>query len=439
MPRPRKDVRLRFAPSPTGRLHPGGARTALFNHCFARHHGGEVVLRIEDTDRDRSEARHEASLLEDLGWLGLNFDGEMTRQSERGEVYERYLRRVSESGLSYEAEDENGRRAVYFEPRRRGGTFRDELRGGVPFGKVEDFVIRKSDGTPSYNFACVVDDLEMGITTVMRGEEHLPNTARQALLYRALGEPEPDFVHLGVVLGPDGKKLSKRHGGSSIHEYREAGYLPEAVTNHLALLGWSHPEGREFFSSLDDLERGWDPSRLGASPATFDMERLVSLNAEHMRSLPTDDLRLRLAPFMDEPLPEGRESVATEMLREDLQTLADAPELLRSVTGTVEPERFVGELPEMSAGVFDHISRELDEEGFADLDDARGFVKRLRAWGKGEGVKARDLLHPLRLALTGRGSGPEMAYLLVVLGARESRRRVEAARRGMSDGLLSGP
>ncbi|MGI8650443.1 MAG: glutamate--tRNA ligase [Rubrobacter sp.] len=438
MPEPIENIRLRFAPSPTGFLHPGGARTALFNYLFARHSGGEVLLRIEDTDRARSEARYEESLLEDLAWLGLTFDGEPTRQSERDRIYERYLRRLGELGLTYEAEDEAGRRAAYFRPPTRGGAFRDKLRGEVSFSRTEDFVLMKSDGTPSYNFACVADDLELDITTIIRGEEHIPNTTRQVLLYRALGEPEPEFVHLGVILGPDGKKLSKRHGGSSLRDYRDAGYLPEAVVNHLALLGWNHPEGREYFASIEELRDEWTPSRLGASPATFDAERLRSLNAEHLRSLPTDELRIRLAPFMDEPLPEGREPVAVEMLREDLQTLADAPNLLSSITGPVEPERFLGELPEASAKVFDHVHEAMSEEDFAMLDAARGFLKGLRAWGKSEGIRVRDLLHPLRLALTGHDSGPEMAYLLVVLGAEESRRRVEAARRGMSNGLSSG-
>lgn len=426
-------IRTRFAPSPTGFLHPGGARTALFNYLYARSSGGEVILRIEDTDRARSEARFERSLLEDLDWLGLTFDGETSRQSERGEVYERYLRRLTDLGLTFESEDEAGRRAIYLKPSNRAGTFRDDLRGEVSFSRIEDFVLMKSDGTPSYNFACVVDDLDMGVTHVIRGEEHLPNTARQSLVYRAFGEREPEFIHLGIILGADGKKLSKRLGGASVHEYRAAGYLPEAVVNHLAPLGWNHPEGREFFASLAELEREWTPGRLGATPATFDVERLRSLNAEHLRNLPNEELRSRTEPFLGEPLPAGRESVAVEMLREEMQTLADAPGLLRSVTNPVEPGRFVGELSGTAPLVFDRVSGAMEGREFATLDDGREFVKELRGWGKSEGMKVRDLLHPLRLALTGRSSGPEMAYLLVVLGAEESRRRVLAGRRALPD------
>src|SRR3712207_564309 len=327
----RDAVRVRFAPSPTGMLHLGGARTALFNYLFARHAGGEVVLRIEDTDRARSTQEFERAQLEDLDWLGLGFDEGPYRQSERGPLYEEAAERLSRAGLTYEAEDEAGRRALYFRPPERSGSFRDGLRGEVRFSGVEDIVIRKSDGTPAYNFAAVVDDRgmgithvirgeehptntarqallyralgagearfvhlglilgpdgqklpqphgaasvaedrEMGITNVIRGEEHLTNTARQALLYRALGAGEPRFVHLGLILGPDGKKLSKRHGAASVAEYRKRGYLPEAVVSYLALLGWSHPEGKEQFDGLDDLVGEWDLSRLGASPAAFD-------------------------------------------------------------------------------------------------------------------------------------------------------------------------
>ena len=279
-------VRARFAPSPTGLLHLGGARTALFNYLFAHHNDGTLILRIEDTDRARSRNEFEHDLLENLGWLGLSFDEGPYRQSERGELYEQAAARLAEKGLAYEAQDEDARRALYFRPPDRAGSFRDGLRGEVPYSKVGDFVILKSDGTPSYNFAAVVDDLDMGITHVIRGEEHIPNTARQALLYRALAAKEPAFLHLGLILGPDAKKLSKRHGAASIADYRRQGYLPEALVNYLALLGWTHSEGKEEFAGLEELVREWDPSRLGASPAIFDPDRLLSLNARHIRRPP---------------------------------------------------------------------------------------------------------------------------------------------------------
>ncbi len=422
------EVRVRFAPSPTGMLHLGGARTALFNHLFARHHGGTLVLRVEDTDRARSTRRFEEAQLEDLAWLGLDFDEGPHRQSGRRELYEKGIERLAEAGLAYESEDEGGRRALYFRPHAREGTFRDELRGEVSFGGIEDFVIRKSDGTPSYNFAAVVDDSDMGITHVIRGEEHLPNTGRQALLYRALGYAEPKFVHLGVILGPDGKKLSKRHGAASVADYRREGYLPEALVNHLALLGWTHPAGREDFDGLDELVREWDPSRLGASPSTFDPDRLLYFDARHIRRLTNDELRRRIEPFLDGPLPEGREAAALDVIREEARMLSDAPRLLREVLGPVDPAAFASELPEVGAGVFDHVGALLPGRELRDVEAARDFVGELRAWAKERGIKTRDLLHPLRLALTGQNGGPEMALVLAVLGPEEARRRIERAR-----------
>jgi glutamyl-tRNA synthetase len=417
-------IRARFAPSPTGLLHIGGARTALFNYLFARHYGGGLVLRIEDTDMERSLPEFEQAQLEDLAWLGLSFDEGPYRQSERGEVYERAVQRLADSGLTYESVDEAGRRALYFRPPGRSGSVVDGLRGEVTFGGVEDFVILKSDGTPSYNFAVVVDDADMEITHVIRGEEHLSNTARQGLLYEALGVEKPQFIHLGVILGPDGKKLSKRHDAASIADYRERGYLPDARVNYLALLGWNHPEGKEEFSGLDELVRDWDPARLGASPTTFDPDRLLFFNGRHIRRLPVEELRRHLEPFLDEPLPRGREVAATEAIREEMRTLSEAPRLLHGITGPVYPSTFVEELSDSSGEVFAHAAEELEGRGFADVEEARDFVSALRAWAKERGIKTRDLLHPLRLALTGENRGPEMALLFAVLGAEEARKRI---------------
>ncbi len=409
-------------------LHLGGARTALFNYLFARYHGGKVVLRVEDTDRARSMREFERSQFEDLAWLGLTFDEGPYRQSERIEFYEEAARRLSEAGLVYEAQDEAGRTALYFRPPVRSGTFRDALRGEIRFSNIEDFVVRKSDGSPSYNFAAVVDDVVMSMSHVIRGEEHLPNTVRQALLYRALNEMEPEFVHLGVILGPDGRKLSKRHGAASVADYRREGYLPEGLMSYLALLGWSHPEGREEFASLDELAREWDPSRLGASPATFDAGRLLFVNARCIRTLPAEVLHERLEPFLKEPLPEGRELLAVEAVRDEMRLLSDAPRLVREITGPVDLSTFVHELPESSEAVFAHAVEVLNGRGAEDLKSARELVRELRVWAKEEGIKTRELLHPLRLALTDRDRGPEMAYLFVVLGIEEARGRIERAR-----------
>ena len=422
------EVRVRFAPSPTGLLHLGGARTALFNYLFARYYGGKILLRVEDTDRARSTREFERSQLEDLEWLGLHFDEGPYRQSERSTFYNEALRRLSREDLAYETEDETGRRALYFRPPERSGSFRDALRGEIRFSGVEDFVVRKSDGSPTYNFAAVVDDATMGISHVIRGEEHLPNTARQALLYRALNEPEPEFVHLGLILGPDGKKLSKRHGAESLSEYRREGYLSEALLSYLALLGWSHPEGKEEFADLDELAHEWDPSRLGSSPAIFDADRLLFINARRIRTLPVEDLYRRSKPFLEEPLPEGRELLAVEACRDEMRLLSDISRLVRGITDSVDPSVFVHELPEPSVKVYAHVEQVLEDRKAEGLEDSRGLVQELRTWTKEEGIGTRDLLHPLRLALTGQDRGPEMAYVFAMLGAEEAKRRIERAR-----------
>ena len=422
------DVRARFAPSPTGTLHLGSARTALSNYLFARYHGGKLILRVEDTDRARSTRGFEDAQLEDLGWLGLAFDEGPYRQSERGELYEEGIERLTGAGLTYESTDEAGRRALLLRPPARDGTVRDELRGEVPFGRVEDFVIRKSDGTPSYNFAATMDDADMGITHVIRGEEHLPNTGRQALLYRALGLTEPNFIHLGVILGPDGKKLSKRHGAAGVADYRREGYLPEALVNYLALLGWTHPSGKEEFVDLAELVREWDPSRLGASPSTFDADRLLYFDARHIRRLTDGELCRRVEPFLDEPLPEGREAAALEVIREEARVLSDAPRLLREIAAPVDPTILVGQLPESSVEVFAHAAATLEGRALENVDEARVVIQELRAWAKERGVKTRDLLHPIRLALTGKNKGPEMALVLAMLGSEVARNRIDRAR-----------
>jgi glutamyl/glutaminyl-tRNA synthetase len=268
----------------------------------------------------------------------------------------------------------------------------------------------------------------MGISHVIRGEEHLANTARQALLYRALEEKEPEFIHLGLILGPDGKKLSKRHGAESVAEYRGKGYMPEALVSYLALLGWSHPGGKEEFVDLDELAREWDSSRLGASPAIFDAERLLFVNARRIRALSARELLRRLEPFLEEPLPRGRELLTVGAIQDEMRLLSDAPRLVRGITGPVEPSTFVHELPESSVEVYAHVERALEGRSLEDLEAARELVRELRVWAKQVGLKTRDLLHPLRLALTGRNRGPEMAYLFAVLGPQEARNRIERAR-----------
>lgn len=422
-------MRVRFAPSPTGTLHLGSARTALFNYLFARHFGGTAILRIEDTDVLRSRREFEAAQIRDLAWLGLRFNEGPYRQSDRGDLYRQVSSRLLEEGIAYHGSDETGREALYFKPPAREGYFRDELRGNIKFSKIEDFVILKSNGTPTYNFAATVDDISMRITHVLRGEDHLSNTARQVLLYDVLGEKKPEFIHLGVILGPDGKKLSKRHGAASVAEYRAMGYLPEALIGYLALLGWSHSGGREEFADLEDLVSEWDPSRIGTSPANFDPARLDWVNSRRIRAFPPRVLWERVKPFAQAiQIPEGRELAAMEAVCSELHTLADAPRLLEGILKPVNSLAFVAELPAERGTIYAHVSEVLEGKRIDSVQDARELVQELRRWAKESGISARDLLHSLRLALTGEERGPEMPYLLAVLGPEEARRRIDAAR-----------
>ncbi|MCL6639010.1 MAG: glutamate--tRNA ligase, partial [Firmicutes bacterium] len=339
-------IRVRFAPSPTGPLHIGGARSALFNWLFARHQGGDFIVRIEDTDLERSSRQSEENILAALKWLGLDWDEGIEkggpngpyRQTERLELYRRYAGRLLAEGLAYrcycteeelaaerdsllekgetprylgrcrgltEADcarlEREGRRPVvrFKVPEDQVIVVNDLVRGDVTFdcAGIGDFIIVKSDGIPTYNFAVVVDDYTMKISHVIRAEEHLPNTPRQVLIYRALGWPEPEFAHVSLILGKDRSKMSKRHGATAVEQYREKGYLPEAMVNFLALLGWS-PGGEEEVLPLDELVRQFSLDRVAKSPAVFDLDKLNWLNGHYIRQAPLERLVDLAVPYL---------------------------------------------------------------------------------------------------------------------------------------------
>ena len=338
-------VRVRFAPSPTGPFHIGGARSALFNFLFARKYGGKVILRIEDTDRERSSRGSEQDIMNSMGWLGITWDegpdvgGEFGpyRQMERLSIYEKYVQQLFDKGYAYycycteeelealrqeqmakgemvrytgrcrdlteeerKAFEAEGRKAVvrFRVPEEEIIKINDLVRGEVSFESsgIGDFIIVKSDGVPTYNFAVVVDDHEMGITHVIRAEEHLSNTPRQVLIYNALGIPLPEFAHISLILGKDHSKMSKRHGATSINQYMELGYLPEALVNFLALLGWA-PEGEEEVLSMEELIAGFSLDRVSKSPAVFDLEKLQWLNGLYIRSSDIERITRMALPY----------------------------------------------------------------------------------------------------------------------------------------------
>ncbi len=472
-------VRVRFAPSPTGFLHVGNVRTALFNWLFARRHAGAFILRIEDTDAARSERHFEEALCRDLRWLGLDWDegvqvgGEHGpyRQTDRYALYTDQATRLLEQGAAYhcfcpaeELEQERQKRleaglqpgysgkcrrldptqagqrvesgeAAVLRLRVRSGKvgFEDLVFGPVEFDceQIEDFVLRRSDGSPQYNFAVVVDDIGMKISHVIRGEGHLSNTPRQILVYEALGQPPPHFAHLSTILGPDGAKLSKRHGATSIDEFREAGFVPEALINYLALLGWSpEEEGREILSPAD-LCREFDLKRVNRSPAVFDPEKLRWVNRSHLRARSAAELvdlvvpSLRRRGWIDQVTSEIRDWLESliEGLRKYLETVEDLA-AAAEVIFDFRPERDLHNTQVQEVLREDHavetiraFQRALDEETALTPETYRAAVKAAQ---KATGARGKRLYHPIRVALTGRSSGPELDRLVeIVEGARQ--------------------
>src|SRR3954452_18946481 len=413
-------MRVRFAPSPTGELHVGGARTALYNWLLARRSGGTFVLRIEDTDRERSTPENVEQILDGLRWLGLDWDEGPFSQAERVEAHTEAIDRLLSEGHAYEDDG-----AVRLRVPDEGETeIEDVIRGSIsfPHASIKDFVIRRSDGSPLYNLAVAVDDRDMHITHVVRGEDHLSNTPRQVMLLRALGEEPPVYAHLPLLHGPDGKKLSKRHGAASVQELRAAGYLPEAVRNYLALLGWGDTDD-ETMLSTDELVRRFRIERVSRNPARFDEQKLRWLNGRYVRALGTEELTRRLEAYLGR---DGDLRPAVAISEEKMRTLADFWPLAGFI--------FDGPADDPKAR-----ERWLKDDGRAALEAARaalGSVEpftvdaiepRLKTVIDGLGVKPRDVYQPIRVALAGTTVSPGIFETLEVLGRDEALRRIDAA------------
>lgn len=289
-------VRVRFAPSPTGHLHIGGVRTALYNWLFARHNGGKFFLRIEDTDRVRSTEESTRVIFDNLKWLEFDWDEEPQFQSQRLDIYNKYAEKLLSNGMAYEVEGG----AVTFKVQEKTTIeFDDIVHGMIRFDPslIEDFIIRKGDGYPTYNFACVVDDTDMGITHVIRGDDHTSNTPRQILLYNAIEKKHPVFAHIPMILGEDGSRLSKRHGATSVAEYKERGYLPECLLNFLALLGWSPGNDMELMTKGEMIDK-FTLDRVNKTSARFDNTKFDWMNGQYIKDMPACDLLTRINPFL---------------------------------------------------------------------------------------------------------------------------------------------
>jgi glutamyl-tRNA synthetase len=475
------DIRVRFAPSPTGSLHIGGARTALFNWLFARQNQGRLILRLEDTDAGRSTEDSARGIIEGLKWLGLDWDegpevgGEYGPywQSQRLTTYNIYLKKLLESGQAYycfcsaddlvkEKEEAQRQKITYkysgrcrslspgaVEARLAAGekpvirisgpsdgitAVEDLVRGRVEFANslFDDFIIAKSDGWPTYNFAVVVDDYTMKISHVIRAEEHLSNTPKQMFIYQALGWQAPSFAHVSMILSPDRSKLSKRHGATSVQEFRDQGYLPETLTNYLALLGWSTGQDRDFWN-LSDMIKEFSLNDISRSPAVYDVEKLTWMNGHYIAECPTQrlcDILIREAEAKGWPVGSNPEYFykVIELVKTRARTTLEILSLIEYFYE--EPinydekglnKYFLKDNAPLLLQTAEELVNELNIFSVQALEDA------LRAKASLMGIKAGVLIHPIRLAVSGRTNTPGLFEIMAILGREVCLRRIRSA------------
>ena len=421
------DIRVRFAPSPTGYLHIGGVRTALFNYLYARQQGGKFLLRIEDTDRQRSTPEFEHEILESLKWLGLEWDEGLVHQSSRLERYREVAAELIAKGLAYDFEG-----AIKFKMPKTEVKVYDIVRGEVTYDskEFEDLVIMKSDGYPVFHLAVVVDDHDMEITHVVRGEDHLPNTPRHILLQQALGWKSPKYAHLPLIFGADGTPLSKRHGAVAVTEYRNKGFLPQGLINYLALLGWNPGTPQEIFS-LPELVKQFSLKRVIKSNAQFNPEKLFWVNGQHMRAMPGEDYEREITAFWKDKLPAMPEEKWRKIIalyRPRIQIYGELKE--QTDYFFTEPEyadaAMTGEIRQnaVSMGLLRQLLETLGSLG--DFEDVQVLDQKTKQVVETAGLKSKDLIHPLRYILTGRSATPGIFELMSLLGKETCLKRLAA-------------
>ena len=462
-------VKVRFAPSPTGHLHIGGARTAIFNWLFARHNRGKFVLRIEDTDRSRSTEESIREIIEALMWLGLDWDEGPYRQTERLELYRKEAERLIKEGKAYycyctpeeleQIREESKKKfgipkydgrcrnrkeprpgvnpVIRFKVNNEGETvFHDIIKGEIryPNSQLDDFIIVRSDGTPTYNFVVVVDDATMGITHVIRGDDHLNNTPKQIQLYEALGYPIPKFAHVPMILGPDRTKLSKRHGATSVMAYKEEGYLPEALFNFLVRLGWSHGD-QEIFSKEELIEL-FTLEAVGKSPAVFNPEKLLWLNHHYIKTYPVDKLAELLEEFLKkEGIVEPEAQIDRDWLKEVVVAFRERAKTLKEMAHQCD---FLFKAPESydekgvkkffkkpeTATYLEAIAEELEKHPRFDRDAIDEIFQRVL---ERFNIKLKAVAQPVRLAITGRTVSPGLHEIILLTGKEEVIKRIRKA------------
>jgi glutamyl-tRNA synthetase len=455
-------VVVRFAPSPTGYLHIGGARTAIFNYLYARYHKGKFYLRIEDTDIERSEKQYEDEILQSMTWLGMDYDGEPIYQSKRTDLYKSYIKKLLASGHAYycdcskeelDAEREKAmlekRKPVYnrkcrknpvdkgvvrFKVPEEGAiTFKDKILGEIRINneEIEDFIIARADGSPTYNFTVVVDDAQMGITDVIRGDDHVNNTPKQILIYRALGIEPPEFSHVPMILGADKKKLSKRHGATAVTQYRSSGYLPEALFNYLVRLGWSHGDDEIF--TKEELVKIFGEGSIGNSAAVLNVEKLNWLNAHYIKTMPPKAMAERLSSEGLVP-----QEFSKRIFDEDVQKLLPmVQERSKFLMDVYEGIKFfiVEDLNFKEESVKKHINENIKpvvlnlieqikaSESLKDHHDVEQIFSKVI---QENDIKLKYLAQAVRVLLTGTDVSPGIFELISIMGKDKVVKRLSA-------------
>ena len=413
-------MRVRFAPSPTGALHIGGARTALYNWLLARGQGGTFVLRIEDTDRERSTPENVEQILDALTWLELDWDEGPISQAERVGRHQEEIQRLLGDGHAYD--DEGAVRLRV--PDEGQTTVTDVVRGEIVFdhSAIDDFVIARSDGSPLYNLAVAVDDNDMGITHVVRGADHISNTPRQLMIMKALGADPPTYAHLPLLHGPDGKKLSKRHGAASVQELRDAGYLPEAIRNYLALLGWGYDDTTTFFTT-DELKERFSLERVSKGAAVFDEQKLRWMNGRYMREMPPADLARRIEQLTGLHDTEPAVSVA----QEKMQTLTEFERLCGFLYR--EPDGYDEKAwrKTMKEGASERLQAARDALASTDPWTQENVQRSLDAVVEQTGAKPGQIFQPIRVAITGTTVSPGIYESVHLLGREKTLERIDRA------------
>ena len=475
-----EEVRVRIAPSPSGYLHVGTARTALFNYLFAKKTGGKFVLRIEDTDLERSNPEYTQNIYDSLKALGLDWDegpdvgGEYGpyQQSERFDIYPKYAQKLIEAGYAYECyctpeeleaekqasvekkiahvysgkcreltEEQKAelrakglKPAIRFRVPKKELVFNDVVKGELKFdtGLIGDFVIMKSNGTPTYNFAVVIDDMEMKISHIIRGEDHISNTPKQILIYEALGAEVPKFGHLGMILAPDRSKLSKRHGATAVSEFVERGYLTRALVNFVALLGWSPSDGEEI-KDIQGIINDFRIDGISSSNSIFEYDKLNWMNGQYIKKMELEELGELLKPFLKKydlsELSKENYLKMVEITREPLTLLSEIEDAVPYFFGeTVEVEPEVQEEvlnTEKSKQVLEYIMTVVDKWSFNDEEKLHEELAELRNYFKEQGIKPKETMWALRAAVTGRTKGADITAVLMILGLDKVKKRIQ--------------